>query len=121
MNSNHSSAALAFLGDGVFELMVRKRLLESGAVKTNKLHTLAVERVNAAAQASAYHTIEEVCFPEEADILRRGRNANTAKAPKNMSVEQYRKATGIEALFGWLYLRGESARLHELFDIIWNK
>jgi ribonuclease-3 family protein len=122
LSSNYSPAALAVLGDGVFELMVRERLLESarGGMKANMLHSLAVERVNAASQASAYHALEEACSSGEADILRRGRNANKAYAPKNMSVEQYRKATGIEALFGWLHLRGEQERLRELFDIVWN-
>jgi len=121
--SDYGPAALAFLGDGVFELMVRERLMSSarGGMRANTLHTLAVERVNAQSQAAAYHALEQACSTEEADILRRGRNANTAKAPKNISVEQYRKATGIEALFGWLYLRGETARLRELFDIVWGE
>jgi ribonuclease-3 family protein len=119
----YSSAALAFLGDGVYELMVRERLFTHGhgEMKSNRLHNLAAERVNAAAQAQAYHAVKDACTPEEADILRRGRNANTAAHPKNMSVEQYRKATGIEALFGWLYLRGEQERLQKLFEIVWEE
>ncbi|MCL2069307.1 MAG: ribonuclease III [Oscillospiraceae bacterium] len=119
-SKQYSPIALAFLGDGVFELMVRERLLESGTMKANTLHSLAVERVNAGAQARAYHALEEALTPQEADILKRGRNANTAKTPKNMSVTDYRKATGIEALFGWLYLRGEHARIRVLFDIVWG-
>ena len=113
--------ALAFLGDGVFELMVRERLLQEGSMPAGKLHSMAVRRVNAAAQSGAYGALLEVLTQEETDILKRGRNASSAKTPKSATVEQYRKATAIEALFGYLYLRGETARLRELFGLIYDQ
>lgn len=110
--------ALAFIGDGVFELMVREKLLANGPMPANALHGLSVKKVNAAAQARAYRVLENVLSPGEMDILRRGRNANTSKVPKSCTPEEYRKATAVETLFGFLYLDGEIARLCELFEII---
>ena len=115
----YSPAALAFLGDGVFELLVRERLLCAGGMKVGKMHELTVGHVNAAAQAKAYRALLPACSPEEADILKRGRNSNTTKAPKSVTVEEYRKATGVEALFGYLYLQGKTERIRELFEIVW--
>jgi len=100
--------------------MVRERLFSAGGMKVSKMHALTVKHVNAAAQAEAYHALLPACSPEEVDILKRGRNANTAKTPKNATAEQYRKATGVETLFGYLYLRGETKRAHELFAIAWE-
>lgn len=113
-----SPAALAFLGDAVYELMVREELLKKGGMPAGKLHILAVAKVRAAAQAGAYGALEAVLAPEEADILRRGRNASTARVPKGCTAEQYRKATAIETLFGYLHLKGAAARLEELFTLI---
>lgn len=83
-----------------------------------KLHKLAVARVSAAAQARFYDALESVLCEQERDILRRGRNANSARAPKSCTYEDYRKATGIEALFGYLYLKGDLKRLEELFAVM---
>jgi len=115
---SHSPGALAFLGDAVFELLARERLFASGSMKVGKMHMLAVKSVNAGSQAQAYHALLAVCSDEEAGILKRGRNSNTAKVPKSTSPEQYRKATGIEALFGYLYLQGKNQRIRELFEIV---
>lgn len=112
-----SPVALAFLGDGVFELLVRERLVQE-ARPAHKLHLLAVRKVRASAQAKAYNALEAVLTEGEAAILRRGRNANTSRVPKSCAPEEYRKATGVEALFGWLYLRGEKDRINELFELV---
>ena len=112
-----SPVTLAFVGDGVFELLVRERLLAKGSMPANKLHGLAVQLVKASAQAKAYPVLEQLLTPEEQDILRRGRNANTSKVPKSCSPDDYRKATALEALFGFLYLKGDIARVEELYSI----
>ncbi|GHU81305.1 mini-ribonuclease 3 [Clostridia bacterium] len=109
---------LAFVGDSVFELLVRERLLGKGSMPANKLHSLAVGKVKASAQAAAYYTLEEMLSDEEKDILRRGRNANTARAPKSCTPDEYRKATAIESLFGYLYLSGRIERVEELYEVV---
>lgn len=113
-----SPGTLAFVGDGVFELLVRERLLKKGSMPVGRLHDLAVRQVSASAQARAYPALQEVLGPEELEILRRGRNANTARAPKSCSPKDYREATAIEALFGYLYLKGETGRLQELYEVM---
>lgn len=113
-----SPVALAFIGDGVFELMVRERLLRRGSMPAGVLHRMAVRKVCASSQAKAFPALEAALTGEESGILKRGRNANTSRAPKSCTVEEYRKATAIEALMGYLYLKGETERLEELFDLI---
>ena len=105
-----SPLTLAFVGDGVYELMVRERLLRQGG-RVRDLHTLAVEQVRAEAQAVAADRLLPLLTEREAAVYRRGRNARTARTDG-----AYHKATGLEALFGYLYLSGETARLRELFD-----
>lgn len=113
-----SPVALAFLGDGVFELLVRERLIANGTLPAHVLHRKAVKKVNAVAQSAAYERLEAVLNGEERAILKRGRNASTSKVPKSCTPEQYRKATAIEALFGYLYLKGEAGRIGELYDVM---
>ena len=84
----------------------------------NKLHLLAVERVRASFQSNAYSIIEEQLTEEEQSIWKRGRNANGVKAPKNADPVEYRRATGLETLFGYLFLQGKTDRLEELFRMI---
>jgi len=86
----------------------------------NKLHALAVKKVKAAAQAKAYYELEQILSEEEQDILRRGRNANTTKVPKSCTPDEYRKATAIESLFGYLYIGGRIDRVEELYEIVVN-
>lgn len=109
---------LAFVGDGVFELLVRGHLIEDTPVSIKNLHRKSVAQVNAAAQCDAYDNIENLLTPEEGDILRRGRNASVPRVPKSFSVEEYHKATAVEALFGYLYLKGEFSRVLELFQLV---
>ncbi len=113
-----SPLTLAFVGDVVYELLVRRQLVQGGSMPAGKLHALAVEQVNATAQAAVYHRLESVLDPHELSILKRGRNAHTSRTPKNATAIDYRKATGVEALFGYLYLSGKTQRLAELFAII---
>lgn len=113
--------ALAFVGDGVFELLVRGNLIKTNTIPVRKLHRMTVKRVNATAQANAFGYIWDAATPDEQDILRRGRNAKIARVPKSASIEDYHKSTGVEALFGYLYLKGETDRIVQLFQMITDK
>jgi len=113
-----SPLALAFVGDAVYSLLVRTRLLQQANRPVDKLHKGAAEQVRAGAQAEAYCKIAPLLTEQEAELYRRGRNAHTGSLPKNASAAEYHSATGLEALFGWLYLAGETERIYELFDII---
>jgi len=109
--------ALAFIGDTVWDLLVRGRLLHSRA-RVNNLHLQAVAQVNAGAQAQALNRLASHLCPEEQAVLRRGQNAHAKHAaPKNQSPVDYDNATGLEALFGYLYLSGQWDRILKLFDI----
>ena len=110
-----SSLALAHLGDGVYELMVRTWLCLKGKATNKGLHRAAVTYVSAPAQAKRVKKILPVLTDEEQDVYRRARNSHTAAIPKGASVGEYHAATGLEALFGWLYLQGRTGRLNELF------
>jgi len=109
---------LAFVGDVVFELLVRERLVANGDRPVGQLHNMAVAQVKASAQAAAYHLLEPALDEEEMSILKRGRNSHSVHPPKNAHPQDYRKATGVEALFGYLYLKGRTGRVEELFELI---
>ncbi len=113
-----SPLALAFVGDGVYELLARQQLLARGSAPVGRLHSRTVELVSAAAQARAYRLVAPLLSPEEEAIYRRGRNANSTRSPRHTDPAVYRCATGMEALFGWLYLTGQVARLEQLFQVI---
>lgn len=115
-----SPLTLAFIGDCVYELLVREALVTAANRPCNELHTEKVKYVSASAQASAYKTIQNSLTEKEIGIFKRGRNAHTTHTPKNMSNADYHTATGFEALMGFLYLSGEIDRLRELFSIIWK-
>ncbi len=110
-----SSLGLAHLGDAVYELMVRSWLCLQGKATNTGLHRAAVGYVSAPAQARRMEKILPMLTEEERAVYRRGRNCHTPAAPKGASVAEYHAATALEALFGWLYLRGETQRLDELF------
>ena len=109
-----SSLGLAHLGDGVFEVMVRSWLCLHGKAKAKDLHRATVKYVAAPAQAAAMERIRPMLTPEE-EVSRRGRNPAPHSVPKAASRGEYQTATGLEALFGWLYLQGQTRRLNELF------
>ena len=110
-----SSIGLAHLGDAVFELLVRTYLCAHGKATGKGLHRATVELVRAPAQAAAAEKILPMLTEAEQAVFRRGRNANVQSIPKNASRAQYQQATALEALLGWLYLRGEKGRIEELF------
>jgi len=113
-----SSLGLAHLGDAVFELMVRSWLCLHGKATAKGLHKAAVQYVSAPAQARAVQKIRPLLTEAEQDVFRRGRNASPHSIPQNASREEYAVATALEALFGWLWLRGEKDRLNELFALM---
>ncbi len=111
---------LAFYGDSVYEQLVRRRIVSEGSRPSAELHRQAVGRVRASFQASAYEKLLPLLTEEEADILKRGRNATGLNPPRSSSSAEYHRATAIEALFGYLSLIGESERLEELFGKIYE-
>lgn len=114
-----SPLALAFVGDAVYSLLTRERLAVMG-VNSSRLHGLSIQLVSATAQAQAFETIKPMLSEEELDTFRRGRNAHTSTTPKNASSRDYHTATGLEVLFGFLHLSGETNRMNELFSVIWQ-
>ena len=113
-----STLGLAHLGDGVFELMVRSWLCLHGKATSKGLHKATVRYVAAPAQAQAVEKILPLLTEEEGDVFRRGRNTSPHSVPQNASRADYQAATGLEALFGWLWLQGRTDRLNELFEIM---
>ncbi|MFC4075437.1 Mini-ribonuclease 3 [Salinithrix halophila] len=105
---------LAYLGDAVYELYVRCKLVTGGNIRPNEVHQEAVKFVSAPAQARVLREVESLLTEEEWDILRRGRNAKSGSIPKNAKPSEYRYATGLEALVGHWYLTGRTDRLTEM-------
>ena len=105
---------LAYVGDCVFELIVRTRLLRTSGRKVKELHGLVVKHVCAAGQAALANRIFDQLTDDELAVFKRGRN-HQANVPKSASVSQYRKATGMETLFAYLHLSGQTERMHRLF------
>ncbi len=105
---------LAYIGDTIYDLYVRTLLAETVQAQVHALHLLAAKHVCAAGQAAAYRRIEPLLTEREQSAFRRGRNAHSGTVPKNARVRDYRVATGLEALLGFLYLTGEDARIGEL-------
>ncbi len=110
-----SSIGLAHMGDAVFEVLVRTWLCAHGKATGKGLHRATVEIVCAESQATRAEKILPDLTPEELATYKRGRNAQVHSIPPHASRAQYASATALEALFGWLYLRGEKARINELF------
>lgn len=110
---------LAFYGDSVYEVLVRSKIVKCGTMPVNKLHQAAVKKVNAIFQSKAFDEIEDKLTEEELEIYKRGRNATGNNVPRSASSKDYRKATGIEALFGFLHLTGQLERMNELFELIY--
>mgnify|MGYP000248449997 CR=1 FL=1 len=112
----YSPLALAFIGDGVYEIRVREKLILEANMPADKLHKLTVERVCAEYQAKAVRKWldEGLLNEQEMDIFKRGRNAKSYTSAKNATIGDYRRATGFEALMGYLYLDGQYDRLTKL-------
>jgi ribonuclease III family protein len=112
-----SPLQLAYIGDTVWDLMVRTALIRTGK-NLHNMHCAAVARVNAKAQAQALNRLSDKLTLEEADMVRRGRNAHPRHgAPKNQDPAAYSQATGLETLIGYLYLTGHHERLQELYKM----
>ncbi len=115
----YSALTLAFLGDSVFEILVRQKIVLMGDQKIDKLHNIKIGIVCAKFQAKVVPTILELLTEEELTVFKRGRNSK-CHAPKNTEIVEYRLATGLESLFGYLYLIGDEERINQLFSVIWN-
>lgn len=110
-----STAALAYLGDCVLELLVREHLVRAGFSSSRALNARALAFVSAPAQAAAFERIAPCLSEEENAVFHRGRNMGHTQTPRHATVHEYRTATGMETLFGYLHLAGQTARLSELF------
>ena len=109
-----SPLTLAFIGDTVFDLIVRTRVIEEGNAPVRKLHHTASSLVNATTQSHIMKLIMPELTEEETAVFKRGRNAKSYTSAKNANINDYRIATGLEALIGWLYLSGNMERIYEL-------
>jgi len=112
-----SNLALAHVGDGVYELMCRAYLCKQGEKTVLNLHNDTIRLVQATAQARIAEKLKPYLTEAEQDLYRRGKNAHTHAAPKSASRAEYARATGLETLFGALYLMGQTQRLNELFAL----
>lgn len=113
---NMSSLGFAYLGDAVYEVMVRAWLCLHGKLTPGRQHKAALAYVAAPRQAALLERILPLLTQEEAQVLKRGRNTSPHSYPKGATRQEYLAATGLETLFGWLYLRGETDRLNTLFE-----
>ena len=112
------SLTLAFVGDSVYELLVRDYLLSTGKRQVGELNKDKVGLVCCSSQTIAFDKIKAMLTEEEEGVFRRGRNVQVNSVPKNSSLKDYHTATGFEALFGYLYLSGKTERIRELFAVI---
>jgi len=113
--SQYSPLALAYIGDGVYELYVRTRVIaQNPDMPAHKLHKESVKYVKAHSQSNSIHAIADMLSEEETAIYKRGRNAKSPTVPKNANLTEYRHATGFEALLGYLYLSEQRERLEEI-------
>lgn len=111
-----SSLTLAYIGDGVYEIFIRTKLLENGDMKVNKLHKIAKNYVSAKAQCTIITEIMDDLTEEEISIFKRGRNTKVNTKAKNADLHEYHTATGMEALIGYLYLSKNEKRLNEILE-----
>lgn len=119
--SLYSPLVLAYIGDSVYELFVRTKVIESHPdMPAYKLHKLTVGYVKAHAQSNSICAIENILTESELAAYKRGRNAKSATVPKNADLTEYRRATGFEALIGYLYLKEDKQRLEEIMELAYN-
>ncbi|OGO83164.1 MAG: hypothetical protein A2Y18_08580 [Clostridiales bacterium GWD2_32_19] len=113
----YSPVILAYIGDAVYEMFVRTKLVKENNVQVNKLQKMSIQYVKASAQANIYKRIEEILTEEEKKVFKRGKNAKVNTMAKNADPIDYMIATGFECLIGWLYLQGRNDRLIEIINI----
>lgn len=112
---------LAYIGDAVYEVYTRERvLLKNPNMPAHKLHVENIKYVKAHSQSNSASAVEPMLTEEERAVFKRGRNAKSGTTPKNADVLEYRRATGLETLFGYLHLNGEGERLNELMAIAFD-
>lgn len=114
----YNPLVLAYVGDSVYDTFIRTILVSNGSIQVNKLHKRSIKFVSAKAQAEITEQLYNILTEDEQDIVRRGRNTKSNSVPKNADMNDYRYATGFEALIGYLYLIGNTKRLMEIFGII---
>jgi ribonuclease-3 family protein len=114
----YNPLVLAYVGDSVYDTFIRTMLVSNGSIQVNKLHKKSIKFVSAKAQAEITEQMYNILTEDEQDIVRRGRNTKSNSVPKNADMNDYRYATGFEALIGYLYLIGNTQRLMELFEMI---
>ena len=117
----YSPLTLAYIGDAVYDLIIRTVVVERANRPANTLHKMVVRYVNAGMQAKMIDSLEEELTEEEKAVYHRGRNAKSYTTAKNASVADYRRATGLEALIGYLYLQGEMDRMLTLIGLDFDK
>ena len=115
-----SPLALAFVGDGVYEVLVRRMLVEHTRLGPNLLHRHTVRFVSAKGQCAALEAIRPMLTEAEQNVVRRGQNASKATVAKHATAQEYRASTGFECLLGYLYLQGRNSRILELFELVWQ-
>ena len=115
-----STEALAYLGDSVLEIRVREKLVRLGISGSGGLNRASLAYVKASEQAAAMHRIIPMLSEEEAKVYKRGRNMSGGNVPKSATMSEYRAATGMEVLFGYLHLTGQSERIDELFKFAYQ-
>lgn len=113
----YSPLVLAYIGDSVYDLIIKSLVINEGNKQVNKLHKETSTMVQASAQSEMMRKIQEVLTEEEHSVYRRGRNAKSVSPAKNQSLTDYRRATGFEALMGWLYLKNDWKRMIDLVKI----
>ncbi len=118
--NSYSPLTLAFLGDSVYDTLVREYLLRRANMPVAKLHSAKIKLVCAEFQSKAYDLVAEKLSDHELAVLKRGRNATGNTVPKHADAAEYRRATALECLFGYLYLTGGNERIRELFELIIN-
>lgn len=116
----YSPLSLAFLGDSVYDTLVREYLLKRANMPAAKLHSMKIKLVCAEFQSKAYGIVADVLTEKELAVMKRGRNATGNTVPKHAEAAEYRRATALECLFGYLQLTGQSRRINELFELIIN-
>lgn len=117
---SYSPLTLAYIGDGIYELYIRTILVKQGNCQANKLHKRASRLVKASAQSEMMNALEPVLTREEEAVYKRGRNAKSYTTAKNTTTGDYRRATGFEAVMGYLYLTEQYCRMIDLIKIGWE-
>ena len=117
----HNGTTLAYIGDAVYELMIRDMLLKDGFTKVDNLHNEAIKYTSAVGQKKALDIIYDSLTEEEISVFKRGRNSNSDRKARNASLADYKQATGFEAVIGYLHLDNKQDRLMKLLDKIKNE